>query len=90
MEQALGSAVEGASFITVLPRKDAHDLAQTITSNRRVDERAARLIAVREGLNAIVAGSVESRGSGYRITARELDPQGKELKLLTASASVHD
>jgi serine/threonine protein kinase/tetratricopeptide (TPR) repeat protein len=87
VEQALGSAVEGASFVTAFPRRDAQAIAEKMSSSRRIDDKTAQLIAVREGINEIVTGSIEPRGSGYRLSIRRLDAQGKQLETFTASAS---
>ena len=74
VEQTLGTALEGASFITVYPRRAAQQIAAQIGGGTRIDEAMARLISRREGIKVVVTGSVESRGAGYRVTASALDP----------------
>jgi tetratricopeptide (TPR) repeat protein/TolB-like protein len=54
----------------------------------RVDLALAREIAVREGIKAVVTGSVTSAGAGYIITARLVSAQsGDELAVFRESAS---
>ena len=93
VEQTLGTALEGASFITVYPRRQAQQIAAQIGEGARIDEAMARLISRREGIKVVVTGSIESRGSGYRVTASALDPalegQGNQ-PLATASADADD
>ncbi len=86
VEQALTIGVEGASFITTMPRRDAHRLAAQVAAGK-LDEATATLISVREGVKFVVAGSIESDGSGYRIAARIIDPAvGKTIKTTTTRA----
>src|SRR5205814_724295 len=56
-------------------------------STHGVDEQTARLIALREGVNAIVVGRMEPRGAGYRLSVRSIEPQGKELGSFAANVS---
>ena len=58
IEQALAIGVEGASFITTVPRRDAQRLAAQVGGGK-LDEAAATLIAVREG----VCSSVDRAGN---------------------------
>jgi tetratricopeptide (TPR) repeat protein len=86
LEQALTIGVEGASFITTMPRRDAHRLAAQVAAGK-LDEATATLISVREGVKFVVAGSIESDGSGYKIAARIIDPAvGKTIKTTTKRA----
>jgi len=86
IEQALAIGVEGASFITTVPRRDAQRLAAQVGGGK-LDEAAATLIAVREGVKFVVAGSIETAGSGYSLVARLIDPGvGKVVKTETARA----
>jgi serine/threonine protein kinase/tetratricopeptide (TPR) repeat protein len=87
VEQSLGIALEGASFITNFPRAAANAIANEIKAPHGIDEATARLIALREGVNVVVAGSIAPRGEGYRIGVKTVDPQGKELASFSANAS---
>ena len=73
VESALGVGIEGASFINAFPRGDAQKLAEQYKAGSRVDERIARLISVREGINLILSGSIEQQGSGYVLSAKLID-----------------
>src|SRR5262245_59260283 len=87
IEQALAIGVEGASFITTVPRRDAQRLAAQVGGGK-LDEAAATLIAVREGVKFVVAGSIETAGSGFSLAARLIDPGvGKVVKTETARAA---
>jgi tetratricopeptide (TPR) repeat protein len=74
VEQALGLGVEGASFITTYPRRDALRAAATIKPGSRLDEQTARLVALREGVTLVLAGAVEPASNGFRISTRTIDP----------------
>ncbi|MDP3718790.1 MAG: protein kinase [Acidobacteriota bacterium] len=90
VEQALGLGIEGASFITAFPRRDALRAAAAAKLGDRLDEKTARLVAVREGVGLVLAGTVEARGSGFHITARALgsgSTDGAPLHTLEADAS---
>jgi serine/threonine protein kinase/Flp pilus assembly protein TadD len=74
VEQALTVGLEGASFVTAYPRRDALQLAGQIAAGGRLDASTASLIAIREGVTRLVTGSIESADGGYRITASLVDP----------------
>jgi eukaryotic-like serine/threonine-protein kinase len=89
LEQPLGIGVEGASFITTYPRRDALRSARQIKPGATgIDETMARLICQREAIKVVLAGSIERAGPGYAVSIRVLDPvPGKEIGRLTAKAS---
>jgi serine/threonine protein kinase/tetratricopeptide (TPR) repeat protein len=87
VEQSLGIALEGASFITNFPRATANAIAAELKAAHGIDEATARLIALREGVNVVVAGSIAPRGDGFRIAVKTIDPQGKELASFSGNAS---
>ena len=76
LEQALGIAVEGASFITSFSRKTAADRARELRPGSRLDVAAAQLVAVSEGIAVILGGSIRRDGAGYLLEVRALDPAG--------------
>ena len=39
----------------------------------RIDEPLAKLVAVRQGIGVVVAGSVSKEGGGYRLAVRAVD-----------------
>ena len=89
VEQALGLGIEGASFITAYPRREALRAAAVIKPGAtRLDETVARLVARREGVGLILAGDIVQRGAGYHITTRALGAgdDGPPLYTLEADA----
>jgi tetratricopeptide (TPR) repeat protein/predicted Ser/Thr protein kinase len=81
IEPALQVALEGASFITAYDRGMAKGLiAQLRPRQPALDAEGARLVAQREGIAAVVDGSIEREGPRYRIVVRTINPaDGKEL-----------
>jgi serine/threonine protein kinase/tetratricopeptide (TPR) repeat protein len=78
LEQALNVAMEGAPFITAYPRKDAAAQVKSLNLGPSLNESSARLLATREGIRVILAGSIERSGSGYRLNVRAIDPEKPE------------
>jgi tetratricopeptide (TPR) repeat protein len=74
LEPMFNVALEGASFINAFARGDARRLAgQLPHPTDKLDEQASRLIAVSQGINAVVIGSLSRRGDGYKISVEALD-----------------
>ena len=93
VEQALGLGIEGASFITAYPRRDALRVAAAIRPGAPLDEQTARLIALREGVAIVLVGEVVPEDGRYRITTRALrggDEKAKPLNTLTVEADNKD
>jgi tetratricopeptide (TPR) repeat protein len=65
----LRRALEGAGFISAF---DRNGIARTLGVRvpERLDEMAAREIAVKEGVGVVLAGSVAREGDGYTIAVR--------------------
>ncbi len=84
LENAMGIALEGASFITSYTREDARRNVALIKPGALLDEAGARLLAVREGIKVVLTGSIEPTGSGYRLTVNAIDPAA-DKPLLTSS-----
>jgi serine/threonine protein kinase/tetratricopeptide (TPR) repeat protein len=79
LEGALGIALEGAPFITSYSRTEARKIAADLAKRPRMDEEAARLVAVREGIKVILAGTVSTDRDGYRIVVKGRNADGTEL-----------
>ncbi len=81
LEPMLGVALEGASFINAYSRGDARKLAQKLPNpTDKLDEQSARLVAVSQGVNAVITGDISLRGDQYDISAIALDAvSGKEI-----------
>jgi tetratricopeptide (TPR) repeat protein len=76
-EPILTVAMEGASFINAYKRQDARKIAgQLKLDSASLDEAAARLVALREGIGAILSGSIRPDGAGYLLAVRAVEPRG--------------
>ena len=74
LEQAFTVAVEGASFINVYRRSDARRKAAELQpGTTALNEAAARLVAVREGINVIVLGTIRKQGNEYKLEVQAID-----------------
>lgn len=89
LEQTLAIGVEGASFITAYPHADAERVLARTTPGAKLDEAGARLVARREGIRVVLAGSIERIGSRYNIGVRVLqaaaDTQAATLQATAAN-----
>jgi len=92
LEPMLNVALEGASFINAFNRSTARQLAAKLPNpSGKLDESAARLVAVNEGVPVILAGSLSNRGSGYTLALKAIDAvTGKTLTNSTADAANKD
>src|SRR3954470_24039402 len=81
IEQALGVGIEGTSFVTAYPRRDAlRVVSQQINPSAPLDENNARLVARREGIKRIVSGSISGDPSKYALALKIIDPvDGKAM-----------
>ena len=67
--QSLRRALEGASFINAYDRSRIRSTLG-VQPPDKLDEVAAREIAVKQGLAVVLAGSIAPSGSGYEITVK--------------------
>src|SRR5258708_31426253 len=73
LEPMFNVALEGASFINAYSRGSARKLAQKLPNpTDKLDEQAARLVAVGQGLATVVTGSLSRRGDGYKRSVEAL------------------
>ncbi|MGH2793013.1 MAG: serine/threonine-protein kinase, partial [Actinomycetota bacterium] len=84
LEQALSIGIEGAPFVTAFPRADAAALVRSLKMGDRLDENSGRLLATREGIRIILAGSIDRAGSGYRVEVRAIDLENPQEPLVVA------
>jgi tetratricopeptide (TPR) repeat protein len=90
LEQSLALGIEGASFVTSYRRETARRVATEIRQGAdRLDQTTARLVAVREGVKLLLAGSIGARSSGYEITIRGVKPADGDV-LFTSNESARD
>ena len=78
IEQAIGLGIEGASFITAYPRRDALRAAAVIKPGSRLDPDTAILVARREGIGVVLAGGIAQQGTAYRISARAVSGRDEQ------------
>jgi serine/threonine protein kinase/tetratricopeptide (TPR) repeat protein len=91
IESALSVSLEGASFIDSYSRSDAQRLVGQISKGQRLDVSNARVVAQREGIDIVVAGSIRSEGSRFRIDVQAIDPvPGTVLASRSATADDRD
>jgi serine/threonine protein kinase/Flp pilus assembly protein TadD len=92
LEPMFNVALEGASFINAYSRSNARKLAQKLPNpTDKLDEQSARLVAVGQGLGAVVSGSLSRRGDGYKLSVEALDARtGNSLATAEVNASNKD
>src|SRR5215471_8441735 len=74
LEPMFNVALEGASFINAYNRGNARKLAQKLPNpTDKLDEQPARLVAVNQGIGAVVIGELSRRGEKYNLSATALD-----------------
>ena len=81
LEPMFNVALEGASFINGFNRGSARKVAGDLAHSAGVlDEQTSRLVAAKEGIAAIVTGSLSKHGSGYSLSVKAIDAlSGKTL-----------
>ncbi len=74
LEPMFNVALEGASFVNAYNRGSARKLAQKLPHpTDKLDEQSARLVAVSQGVGAVVTGELSRRGDKYSLSATALD-----------------
>jgi tetratricopeptide (TPR) repeat protein len=73
IEPMLRLALEGASFIS------AHDRTRVrssfgVPAPERLDEAAARQIAIKQAVGIVLSGSIDRKGSGYEVAVKATQP----------------
>jgi tetratricopeptide (TPR) repeat protein/predicted Ser/Thr protein kinase len=92
LEPMFNVALEGASFINAYNRGAARKLAQQLPHpSDKLDEQPARLVAMGQGINAVVTGELSRRGEAYSLSATALDAQtGNVIAKSEATAANKD
>jgi tetratricopeptide (TPR) repeat protein len=92
LEPMFNVALEGAGFINAFNRGRARKVAAGLPNRtEKLDEQTSRLVAVKEGIAAIVTGSLSKRGSGYDLSVNTIDAvTGKVLATATVDAASKD
>ena len=79
VEEALTIGLESASFLNAFSRREATRLAAIVAPKAPLDEQTARLVAIREGLDLVIGGRVETNADGYRLYVRGISPETGSL-----------
>jgi tetratricopeptide (TPR) repeat protein len=92
LEPMFNVALEGASFINAFNRGNARKLARQLAHPAdKLDEQPARLVAVSQGISAVVTGELSRRGDKYSISATALDAvSGNVIAKTEATAANKD
>jgi tetratricopeptide (TPR) repeat protein/predicted Ser/Thr protein kinase len=81
LEPMMNVALEGAKFINAYNRGSARKMAESLPhGSSKLDEQSARLVALSQGIPAIITGDISRRGDHYELTAIAIDAAtGNEL-----------
>jgi tetratricopeptide (TPR) repeat protein len=91
LEPVVKMALEGAGFITAYDRTTVARSLGLPALSGKLDEQAARQIALSQGLSAVVSGSLDKQGNGYTISMKATQAvTGKVISLTDDSASKKD
>ena len=92
LEPMFNVALEGASFINAYNRSSARKLAHELPHpSERLDGESALLVAVSQGIGAVVTGSLSRRGDDYELSVEALDARrGKSIANAEVSAGSKD
>ena len=92
LEPMFNVALEGASFVNAFNRGTARKLAgQLPHPTDKLDEQPARLVAVSQGIGAVVTGELSRRGDKYSLSATALDAvTGNVIAKSEATADTKD
>jgi tetratricopeptide (TPR) repeat protein len=80
IEQTIGIGIEGASFITAFDRNRARSRIKLVRAEGgdSLDEEAARLIAVREGIQLVLSGTVTESNDRYEFNVNFFEPTSSD------------
>jgi serine/threonine protein kinase/tetratricopeptide (TPR) repeat protein len=74
LEPMMDFALEGASFINAYNRGVARRLAQKLPNpTDKLDEQSARLVAMSQGVTAVITGEITLRNNKYNVSVTALD-----------------
>ena len=92
LEPTFVIALEGESFINAYDRGQARKAATQLQPGATgLNESQARLIAVREGINVVVSGSIVRQGNQYNISCKAMDAMtGRAIAISETTAASKD
>ena len=87
LEPMFNVAMEGASFIRAYNRGTARKLAEKLPNpTTKLDEQSARLVALSQGVSAVITSEISLRGNAYSVSTMALDAATGNV-LATSDAS---
>ena len=90
LEPMLKRALEGAGFISAYDRS-AISRTLGVRPPEKLDELAARELAVKQGLGVVLSGSIDRRGEGYAVSVKAIQTvTGDVITSESARASTRD
>ncbi len=90
LEPMVALSLEGASFINAYSRGDARSLAKKLPNpTDKLDDQSARLVAVNQGVSAVISGEIHQSGGSYVVSASAIDAVSGKV-LATSEVSVTD
>ena len=90
LEPVVKMALEGAGFITAYDRTTVRSLGLPAITGK-LDEQAARQIALNQGLSAVVTGSLDKQGNNYTLSMKATQAvTGEVISLTEDTASKKD
>ena len=82
-------ALEGASFISAYDRTRIGSTGARVPA--KLDASGARDVALKQGLNVVLAGAIQTTGTGYEISVTASDPlTGKQIVAANGDAGAKD
>jgi tetratricopeptide (TPR) repeat protein len=73
LEQTLRRALEGAGFISAYDRSRIRS-AFGVQPPEKLDEAAARQVAMKQSLGVVLSGSIDRKGDGYEVSMKASQP----------------
>jgi eukaryotic-like serine/threonine-protein kinase len=78
LELTLRRALEESGFVNAYDRSRMRTIAG-VQPPDKLDEEAARAIAVKQGFGVVVSGSIDRRGNGFELSVRAVQPVTGEV-----------
>ena len=79
LEQALQIGIEGAPFVSGYERGIAKKVAIEFQDTEELDAATAQLVAVRKGVQIVLAGAIAADGSEYDLEVSAITPRSGEI-----------
>lgn len=79
LEQSLSLGIEGAAFVTAFPRNSALNQVKSLALGTSLNEETARLVAVRQDVDMVLAGAIVPKGDGFELSLRAVEPSSGVL-----------